>query len=133
MNDSNQLNLNSFKDFPVLASRIRSVFDSLPSEVQDDFLNDACFRVSLDYFTASEGRIVVMPLLNNQGTSRCVVLKPRLEKCSNAFSTYIIAHEFAHAFLHNGGWNEITDVEDAADALAAHWGYPKQPFERVGP
>ena len=38
---------------------------------------------------------------------------------------YIIAHEFAHAFLRNGGWGEITDAEEAADALAASWGFHK--------
>jgi len=70
-----------------------------------------------------------MPDLGPEGTSRCVVLKPRLERCSEAFACYIIAHEFAHAHLHNGGWGEITDVELAADALAASWGWPKQPFE----
>jgi len=35
----------------------------------------------------------------------------------------VIAHEFAHAFLRNGPWGEITDVEEAADALAATWGF----------
>lgn len=72
-----------------------------------------------------------MPLLGPSGTSRCIVLKPRLEHCSHEFSRYIIAHEFAHAYLYNGGWGEITDREDAADALANHWGFPKQPFEWI--
>ncbi len=72
-----------------------------------------------------------MPLLGPSGTSRCIVLKPRLEQCSIKFSRYIIAHEFAHAYLHNGGWGEITDREEAADALAQHWGFPKHPFEWI--
>ena len=72
-----------------------------------------------------------MAQLGPQGTSRCVVLKPRLEKCSNEFACYIIAHEFAHAHLHNGGWGEILDREEAADALAASWGFPKMPYEWV--
>jgi len=63
------------------------------------------------------------------GSSRCVVLKPRLEKCSEKFCCYIIAHELAHAYLNNGGWGEITDREEAADALAASWGFEKAPYE----
>jgi hypothetical protein len=57
--------------------------------------------------------------------SRCVVLKPRLADCSEAFACYVIAHEFAHAFLRNGGWDAITDPEEAADALAASWGFER--------
>ena len=57
--------------------------------------------------------------------SRCVVLRPKLEVASESFANYVIAHEFAHAFLRNGGWGEITDVEEAADALAASWGFHK--------
>ncbi len=72
-----------------------------------------------------------MAQLGPNGTSRCVVLKPRLEHCSSAFARYIIAHELAHAHLHNGGWGEITDREEAADALAACWGFPKIPFEWI--
>ena len=49
--------------------------------------------------------------------SRCVVLKPKLATCSEAFAWYVIAHEFAHAFLRNGGWGEIKDREEAADAV----------------
>lgn len=101
---------------------------SLPHEVQQDFLTDAYFRVAVDDCEVGQGRKVVMPLLSPAGTSRCVVLKPRLELCSNEFACYIIAHEFAHAFLRNGGWGEISDREDAADALAAHWGYPKAAY-----
>ena len=52
-----------------------------------------------------------------------------LENCSAAFVRYIVAHELAHAWLHNGGWGEITDREEAADAVAAAWGYEKVPYE----
>jgi len=52
-----------------------------------------------------------------------------LEKCSAAFVRYIVAHEFAHAWLRNGGWGEIADREEAADAVAASWGYAKVPYE----
>lgn len=55
--------------------------------------------------------------------SRCVVLRRKLAYASEEFSKYVIAHEFAHAYLRNGGWGEITDIEEAADALAASWGF----------
>jgi len=54
-----------------------------------------------------------------------VVLKPRLSMCEEAFAHYVIAHEFAHAYLRNGPWGNIFDPEDAADALAASWGFPR--------
>ena len=125
------ISLDNFRDYPKLQQRITDVLNSLPLEVQSDFQNDPCFRISLDDYRHGRGRVVVLPDLNQTGSSRCVVLKPRLEKCSDAFAKYIIAHEFAHAFLHNGGWNQIKDVELAADALASHWGYAKQPYEHV--
>lgn len=107
------------------------VLSGLPPEVQQDFVEDPYFRISLDDCEPGRGRTVVMAQLGPNGTSRCVVLKPRLEQCSDAFACYIIAHEFAHAHLHNGGWGEISDREEAADALAASWGFAKMPFEWV--
>ena len=124
--------LKPFPHLPLLAERVERVLASLPDEVKEDFLSDPYFKISLDDCEPGQGRTVRMPELGPQGTSRCVVLKPRLEKCSDKFACYIIAHEFAHAFLHNGGWGEITDVELAADALAESWGWPKYPFEFVG-
>jgi hypothetical protein len=49
----------------------------------------------------------------------------RLSVCEEAFAHYVIAHEFAHAYLRNGPWGNIFDPEDAADALAASWGFPR--------
>lgn len=123
--------VNSFEQLPISRLRILKVLHSLPEKVQNDFLSDANFRISVDEFEPGKGRTVMMPDLGPNGTSRCVVLKPRLEKCSEKFACYIIAHEFAHAFLHNGGWGKIKDPEFAADALAKSWGYAKQPYERV--
>ncbi len=64
--------------------------------------------------------------------SRAVVLRPRLADCGLEFGLYVIAHELAHAFLRNGGWGEISDREQAADALAESWGFPK-PCTTIGP
>ena len=106
--------------------RVRTLYvlGHLPADIQDDFLNDAYFQITLDNCEPGQGRIVMMPAMNPAGgESRCVVLKPRLATCNEAYAHYIIAHEFAHAVLRNGGWGQITDREEAADALAASWGF----------
>ena len=109
-----------------LAELVLDVLCQLPREIQDDLLNDPHFRISVDDCEPGQGRVVRMPALNPNGSeSRCVVLKPRLAISRIEFAHYIIAHEFAHAFLRNGGWGEITDREQAADALAASWGFNK--------
>jgi hypothetical protein len=103
---------------------VLAVLTALPTEVQRDFLDDPRFRVALEDFVPGRGWSLWMESPGPIGSgSRCVVLRPRLAHCSEAFAHYVIAHEFAHAYLRNGGWGEITDVEEAADALAASWGY----------
>lgn len=110
-------------------ARIEKVFLSLPDEIHDDLLGDASFSIALDDCEPGRGRTVLVPAPGTRGASRSVVLKPRLENCSESFACYIIAHELAHAHLLNGGWGEITCREEAADALAATWGYAKVPRE----
>jgi hypothetical protein len=115
-----------FVDLPPLVERIVNVLAELPADVLDDLLHDPCFRLALDSYVPGRGRTVLLasPTGGNWKGSRCVVLKHRLAECAEEFAHYVIAHEFAHAFLWNGGWGEITDREAAADALAAHWGFP---------
>jgi hypothetical protein len=116
--------LEAFVDYEPLQRRVLAVLDALPIEVQRDFLDDPRFRVALEEFVPGQGWTLWMASPGPIGnSSRCVVLRPRLAHCSEAFAFYVIAHEFAHAFLRNGGWGEITDVEEAADALAASWGF----------
>lgn len=113
-----------FAEYPVLQQRVLSVLRALPSEVQQDFLDDCRFGVAIDNYEPGIGWSLWMPTPGPPGNgSRCVVLRPRLATSSEAFAKYVIAHEFAHAFLRNGGWGKITDVEEAADALAASWGF----------
>ena len=113
-----------FADYPVLQQRVLAVLRSLPAEVQQDFLEDSRFGVAIDNYEPGKGWTLFMPTPGPPGQgSRRVVLRPKLNYASEGFANYIIAHEFAHAFLRNGGWGEITDVEEAADALAATWGY----------
>ena len=115
-----------FDDHSQLRQHIAQVLDSLPAEVQEDFLSDTTFRVTLeDYSPQSGWRMFMACPSPEQKITRCVVLRSRLEHADRLFATYVIAHEFAHAYLRNGGWGEITDIEEAADALAASWGFAR--------
>ena len=118
-----------FGDYPVLQQRVLQVLESLPADVQHDFLQDPRFGVEIDNYEPGVGWSLFMPTPGPPGQgSRKVVLRPRLNYATEQFALYIIAHEFVHAFLRNGGWGDITDVEDAADALAAFWGYHRPPL-----
>ena len=101
------------------------VLESLPQKVLHDFVEDPRFRITkLNPNSDSGMTLLALPAADGRG-SRCVVLKQRLAECSESFGLYVIAHEFAHAHLHNGPWGDITDPEEAADALAASWGFPR--------
>ena len=121
-----EIYLAPFDRHPQLQQRVLTVLTSLPENIQQDFLTDERFGVALDNYEPGKGWTLFMPTPGPPGQgSRRVVLKPRLNDLPEDFSLYVIAHEFAHAFLRNGGWGKITDPEDAADALAATWGYPR--------
>jgi hypothetical protein len=116
--------LEPFADCEPLRTRVLAVLNSLPEPVQRDFLDDPRFRVTLENYEPGQGWSVWMASPGPVGSgSRCVVLRPRLADRSEAFACYVIAHEFAHAYLRNGCWGDISDPEDSADALAASWGY----------
>jgi hypothetical protein len=115
--------LDAFADSARLKERLVTVLQALPPEVQRDFLDDPRFRITkLSMEANSGGTLLALPTADGRG-SRCVVLKQRLAECSEAFGLYVIAHELAHAYLHNGSWGEFADPEEAADALAASWGF----------
>ncbi len=118
--------LEAFVEHKTLYQRVLLVLDGLPNEVQRDFLDDPRFRMALETYVPGQGWSLLMHSPGPIGSdSRCIVLRPRLGECSEAFACYVIAHELAHAYLRHGGWGEITDIEEAADALAAHWGFPR--------
>ncbi len=118
--------LEPFDELEPLRERVLVVLRALPPEVRRELLEDPRFRMTLDDFVPGEGRTVWLACPGPGGNgSRCVVLKPQLTDCPEAFAHYVIAHELAHAYLHNGGWDEIDDPEAAADAVAASWGFPK--------
>ncbi len=102
------------------------VFNALPTDVQRDFLEDPRFRITMENYEPGKGWTLWMALPHpNGGGSRCVVLRRKLASCSEMFGLYVIAHELAHAYLRNGGWGEIVDREEAADALALSWGFAR--------
>ena len=118
--------LQPFDEYPVLRDRVRTVLERLPNHIVEDFAQDDSFHITLDNFVPGQGWSLwmAMPGVNRNG-SRAVVLRKRLNDCDEAFALYIVAHEFAHAHLHNGGWGDYSDPERAADALAESWGFPK--------
>ena len=116
--------IKDLEPYPALHARTIQVLTLIPGEVLQDFLGDPRFQVTIDNYQPGQGWTLWMPTPGPPGQgSRCVVLRPKLNLCSEAFAFYVIAHEFAHAFLRNGPWGEILDVEEAADALAATWGF----------
>ena len=118
--------LAAFEGHQSLADRMLHVLRALPSDVQEDFVSDSRFQITVDNYQQGKGWSLVMDLPGPDGSgSRCVVLKPKLADCDEAFAWYVIAHEFAHAYLRNGGWKEIADREEAADALASSWGFDR--------
>lgn len=106
--------------------RVEYVLQSLPAAIQRDFLEDSTFRMTLEDYTPGRGSKMFMSLPDSgSSVSRCVVLREKLDGAPERFALYVIAHELAHAYLRNGGWGKIHDQEEAADALAASWGYAK--------
>jgi hypothetical protein len=122
--------LEAFPQGDPLRRRLAVVLQSLPRDVQHDFLHDPRFRITrLLQQQPHDQTLLALPAADGRA-SRCVVLKERLASCPEAYGLYVIAHELAHAHLRNGPWGEITDREQAADALAARWGFPR-PASRV--
>ncbi len=124
--------IQAFELYPPLGQRVLMVLNALPTAVQQDFVTDAGFTVSLDNYVSGEGSSVFMAAPGVAGiSSRSVVLRPRLSECEEAFAHYVIAHEFAHAYLRNGPWGNMLDPEHAADALAASWGFPRPVLDKT--
>jgi hypothetical protein len=112
---------------PVLRMRIVHVLLTMPQDIVAELLNDPCFQIALDNHVPGRGGTVWMACPGDilwKG-SRSVVLRQRLAERPEDFAHYVIAHELAHAHLWNGAWGEINDPEDAADALAGSWGFPR--------
>lgn len=114
-----------------LRAQLATVLNALPNEVLNDFLEAPQLQITaIERHKRLLGKkrppqtFLSLPGADGRG-SRSVALKRKLESCDRSFCLYVIAHELAHAHLHNGRWGEITDREDAADALAEAWGFPR--------
>ncbi len=115
-----------FADCPPLGDRVLHVLKSLPHEVQRDFLDDPRFRVTVEQYVEGRGWTVFMNVPGAVGSgSRSVVLRPKLSKAPLAYAYWVIAHEFAHAFLRHGDGGDTTHLERDADATAAEWGFAR--------
>ncbi len=118
--------LHSFAPEDPLRYRVLKVLSAIPMEVQRDFCSDPRFGITKLNFDLGRGTTLYLALPSSDGRgSRCVALKPRLADCPEPFGLYVIAHELAHAYLRNGAWGTFTDPEEAADALAAQWGFSR--------
>ena len=106
-----------------LVGPVARVTAALPEAVRRDLLDDPNFVLS-DYEPGTVATFVVgRPTAGRPG--RAVVLKRTLRHRPENFVHWLIAHEFAHAHLRNGGRFPGEDPERAADALAADWGFPR--------
>lgn len=118
--------VDGFDGHEKLRDRLIHVLKQLPAEVIDDFRSDPRFVISSLASGKGTKPTLWMPLPSADGSgSRCVVLKQRLASCAEPFGLWVIAHELAHAYLRNGNWRDLNDIEESADALAAHWGFPR--------
>ena len=118
--------LSRFALHELLHDHVAVVMERLPRPVREGFLNDPGFAMC-DY-EPGPGVVVHVPIGSPRGRrrpGRAVVLKRTLRHRPAAFIRYVIAHELAHAHLHNGGRFPGDDPEHAADALAASWGFPR--------
>lgn len=115
-------------DFPLdewIRGHVHVVFENLPEPVRADLMDDPSFVVC-DY---EPGPAVVMHVpvrfTGRGGAGRSIVLKRTIKRRPVPFVRWLIAHELAHAYLRNAGRHENEDPENAADALAAEWGFPR--------
>jgi hypothetical protein len=108
-----------------LRQHVADVIAALPREIREDLISDPAFQFS-DYEPGTNV-VALIPVGSprHRRPGRSVVLKRTLRHRPAAFIQYVIAHELAHAHLHNGGRWEGDDPERAADALAAEWGFAR--------
>ncbi len=111
---------------PGLRERISAVLASLPAEVRQDIVHDERFRMAVfDVRDPANSYLHFAPPGVGNSGSRMIAWKSSLSTAPLEFANYVIAHEFAHAYLRNRGRTAAEDPEDAADALAKEWGYDK--------
>ena len=117
--------LNAFSLDAGIRDHIAVVMQSLPDEVRADLMDDREF-VLCDYDPGPEV-VMQVPMRFRGGSKpgRSVVIKRTIKRRPVPFVRWVIAHELAHAYLRHGGRWPQEDPEQAADSLAAEWGFPK--------
>jgi hypothetical protein len=107
-----------------IRDHIAAVIQNLPSEVRSDLMDDPGFVIC--DFDPGPRVVFEVPMRFNGGGNpgRSIVLKRTIKRRPVPFVRWLIAHELAHAYLrHQGRWPH-EDPEQAADSLAAAWGFP---------
>ena len=108
-----------------LFAHTAKVLTALPPQVLQDLMDDPSFLIC--DFEPGPGHVAAVPVgVPRAGeASRSVVFKRTLRQRPTSFVRWLIAHELAHAHLRNQGRFPGDDPEQAADALAAAWGFPR--------
>jgi hypothetical protein len=108
-----------------IKDHVAAVIEKLPGEVRADIMNDPEFVVH-DYDPGPNVMLHVPMRFTTSGRpGRSIVLKRTIKRRPIPFVRWLIAHELAHAYLRHEGRGTSEDPEQAADALAAEWGFPK--------
>jgi len=114
-----------FFDHELLVGQTVAVLSRLPEEVRVDLTCDPGFVMNL-IDTDVPGPVTRrLGRLTAGAPARSVTLKLSLARREPEFAAYVIAHEFAHAYLRNVC---RCDAEADADELAAVWGFPAPPM-----
>jgi hypothetical protein len=117
--------LASFNLHSSLHAHVADVLRAIPDEVRRGLVGDPSF-VLHDYDPLRGARTEIPVGLPRAGVpGRAVALKRTLGARPTDFIRWVIAHELAHAHLRNEGRFPGDDPENAADALAASWGFPR--------
>jgi len=108
-----------------LCAHVAVVVAMLPEPVRDDLMTDPSF-IMHDYDPRDLAVTCIPVGVPSRGRpGRSVSLKRTLNGRPVEFVRWVIAHELAHAHLHNRGRFVDEDPEAAADSLAADWGFPR--------
>ena len=117
--------LSGFRLDAFLHGHVARVLAAMPEPVRADLVGDPAFLLSDYEPVAGLAQPVLVRMTARGRAGRSVVLKRSLRRRPEPFVRYVIAHEFAHAYLRNQGRWPGDDPERAADALAAEWGFPR--------
>lgn len=99
-----------------MRSQIAQVVITLPLKVADWLADNV---ILTDVVKKLQGHTFYL----DEGAKFIIVLN--VDHLSDKTAKYVIAHEFAHAYLGHGREEYVKDKEQQADRLAKEWGYSK--------